>query len=43
MHLAENSIFLAVANILASFNISKKLDDRGVAIEPEIDFSGFIR
>ena len=43
MYLADNSIFLAVASILSVFEISKKQDKAGKVVEPEVDFSGFIR
>ncbi|PPQ89805.1 hypothetical protein CVT25_007410 [Psilocybe cyanescens] len=35
-HLAEMSLFLNIANILATFDISKAVDERGVAIDPSI-------
>ena len=43
MYLADNSIFLTVATILSVFDISKGVDQSGNVIEPEVDFSGFIR
>ena len=43
MHLAENSIFLAVASILQVFEIQKAKDLNGVKITPVVDFNGFIR
>lgn len=43
MQLADNSIFLTIATVLAGFNISKKVDKAGAVIEPEVHFSGFIR
>ncbi|KAL5476745.1 hypothetical protein ACEPAI_2931 [Sanghuangporus weigelae] len=42
MHLAEHSIFLIVASMLAVFNIMKAKDAAGHVIEPEVDFRGFI-
>ncbi|KAH8116168.1 cytochrome P450 [Phellopilus nigrolimitatus] len=42
MHLAENSIFIAVATMLSVFDISKSKDSNGIIIEPEVDYSGFI-
>ena len=43
MYFAMNSIFLGVASILYVFNISKKRDERGEEVVPEVDFRGFIR
>ena len=43
MYLADSSIFLAVASILAVFNITKAKDRDGYEVEPEVDFRGFIR
>lgn len=43
MHLADNSIFITVASILAVFNITKYRDANGVEITPTVDYSGFIR
>ncbi|TDL24453.1 cytochrome P450 [Rickenella mellea] len=42
MHLAENSLFLTVATILATFDIAKATDADGNEITPEVEFSGFI-
>lgn len=35
-HLAEMSIFLNLANILATFNISKAVDENGEEVEPTV-------
>lgn len=35
-HLAEMSIFLNIANILATFNISKAVDENGKEVEPTV-------
>lgn len=43
MHFAEAAIFLAVASILSTFDISKAKDEEGNVIEPDVDFTGFIR
>lgn len=43
MHLADNSIFITVASILAVFNIIKYRDVNGVELTPTVDYSGFIR
>ncbi|PAV19089.1 cytochrome P450 [Pyrrhoderma noxium] len=42
MHLADNSIFLAVSSILAVFNIRKTTGHLGEIIDPIVDYSGFI-
>lgn len=38
-HFAEKSLFLNFANILAVFNISKPVNEKGVEVEPEISWS----
>jgi hypothetical protein len=44
MYLAENSVFLGIANILAVFDISKAVDSRtGEVITPAVEYDGFIR
>ena len=43
MHLAENSIFIAVASLLSTFDFSKARDGDGNVVEPIVDFTGFIR
>ena len=43
MHLAENSIFIAVASLLSTFDFSKARDGVGNVVEPIVDFTGFIR
>ncbi|KAK0215658.1 cytochrome P450 [Armillaria fumosa] len=43
MYLAENSVFLAIATMLAVFNISKVADPvTGEEITPDIEYDGFI-
>ncbi|KAK0449604.1 cytochrome P450 [Desarmillaria tabescens] len=43
MHLAENSVFLAIATLLAVFNISKAMDPvTGEEITPDVEYDGFI-
>ena len=43
-HLAEPFLFLCIAMTLATFNITKALDEHGNVIEPEIKWmSGTIR
>ncbi|KLO13999.1 cytochrome P450 [Schizopora paradoxa] len=42
MHLADNSIFITVASILAVFSITKCRDANGEELTPVIDYSGFI-
>jgi cytochrome P450 len=39
VHLAEVSLFLNVAGILATFNISKTLDERGMEVEPLVEYT----
>lgn len=43
MHLADKSIFIAIASLLAVFDFSKAKDKYGGTIEPEVDYAGFIR
>ena len=38
-HLAETTLFLNIANILAVFNISKPLNEEGKEVEPIIEWS----
>lgn len=38
----ESAVFLQIASILATFNISKALDAHGTEITPEIDYKGGI-
>ncbi|KAH9942706.1 cytochrome P450 [Amylocystis lapponica] len=40
--LADASIFIAVARTLAAFDISKALDEHGVPIEPEVNYTEVI-
>ncbi|RDB21787.1 hypothetical protein Hypma_010853 [Hypsizygus marmoreus] len=43
LHLAENTVFIAVVTMLYFFNITKAIDETtGKEIAPEEDFSGFI-
>ena len=43
-HLAENSLFSLVSSILATFNITKKLDEHGNELPLKYEFSkGLIR
>jgi cytochrome P450 len=39
VHMANNSIFLGVTSVLATFNIAKALDASGKAIEPQLNFA----
>ena len=43
MHLADNSIYITIATILATFNITKEKGPDGKEIYPETDFVGFVR
>lgn len=43
LYLADNSIFLAVATMLAVINITKARDEQGKEIIPDVDYRGFIR
>ncbi|KAF8914418.1 cytochrome P450 [Gymnopilus junonius] len=38
-HLAEMSLFLNITSILAVFDISKAVDEKGIEIEPKIEWS----
>ncbi|KJA26058.1 hypothetical protein HYPSUDRAFT_64270 [Hypholoma sublateritium FD-334 SS-4] len=38
-HLAMNSAWIAVASILATYDISKAVDDNGSIIEPKVEFT----
>lgn len=38
-HLAETTLFLNIANILAVFNISKPLNEEGKEVEPLVEWS----
>ncbi|KAI5121901.1 hypothetical protein M0805_000230, partial [Coniferiporia weirii] len=38
-HFAENTIFIAVASILAAFNIGKTIDSDGTLITPAVDYT----
>ncbi|KAJ7698615.1 cytochrome P450 [Mycena rosella] len=42
MHIAENSVFIAITTILCMFRISKSVDEHGKAVEPAIEYDGFI-
>ena len=42
MFLAENSISLIITSLLYVFNIEKPRDADGMALEPEVDYDGFI-
>lgn len=43
-HLALNSAWIAVASILATYDISKAVDDNGSIIEPKVEFTdGLVR
>jgi len=42
MYLADNSIFITVASMLAVFDITKDRDAKGEEITPCVDYSGFI-
>ncbi|KAJ6532740.1 cytochrome P450 [Mycena vulgaris] len=42
MHIAENSMFIAIATILCVFRISKSKDEYGKTIEPAVEYDGFI-
>ena len=42
MHLAQNSIFIAVCMMLYVFDISMAVDDSGEKIAPEVVYEGFI-
>lgn len=38
----DSSVWLLVANIIATMNISKAVDEKGKTIEPEFVFDNFI-
>jgi len=38
-YLAENSIWLAIARILATFTICKAVDEKGMPIEPSVEYA----
>ncbi|KAF7334294.1 Cytochrome P450 [Mycena sanguinolenta] len=42
MHIAENSVFIAIATILCMFRISKSVDEQGNVVEPVVEYNGFI-
>ncbi|KAJ7735092.1 cytochrome P450 [Mycena maculata] len=42
MHLAENSVFIAIATILCMLRISKSVDKQGNVLEPAVEYDGFI-
>ncbi|KAJ7033129.1 cytochrome P450 [Mycena alexandri] len=42
MHIAENSVFIAVVTILCMFRISKSVDEQGKILEPVVEYNGFI-
>ncbi|KAJ7253713.1 cytochrome P450 [Mycena haematopus] len=42
MHIAENSVFIAIATILCMFRISKCVDEQGRVVEPVVEYDGFI-
>ncbi|KAF8217749.1 cytochrome P450 [Mycena galopus ATCC 62051] len=42
MHIAENSVFIAIATILCIFRISKSVDEQGKVVEPVVEYDGFI-
>ncbi|KAJ7484409.1 cytochrome P450 [Mycena latifolia] len=42
MHIAENSVFIAIATMLCVFRISKAVDEHGKDIEPVVEYDGFI-
>ncbi|KAJ7669343.1 cytochrome P450 [Mycena polygramma] len=42
MHIAENSVFIAIATMLCVFCISKLVDEEGKVVEPVIAYDGFI-
>jgi hypothetical protein len=43
MHIAENSVFIAIATILCMFRVSKSVDEQGKVVEPVVEYDGFIR
>ncbi|KAJ6491288.1 cytochrome P450 [Mycena vitilis] len=42
MHIAENSVFIAIATMLCVFRISKLVDEEGKVVEPVVAYDGFI-
>ncbi|KAJ7322934.1 cytochrome P450 [Mycena albidolilacea] len=42
MHIAENSVFIAIATILCMFRVSKSIDEQGKVVEPVVEYDGFI-
>jgi len=38
-YLALNSAWIAIASLLATFNLTKAIDEQGKEIEPVIDYS----
>ncbi|KAF7291950.1 Cytochrome P450 [Mycena indigotica] len=42
LHVAENSVFIAIATILAMFRITKARDPEGKVLEPIVEYDGFI-
>ncbi|KAJ6606685.1 cytochrome P450 [Mycena sp. CBHHK59/15] len=42
MHIAENSVFIAIATMLYAFRISKPLDGQGKMQDPAVEYDGFI-
>ncbi|KAJ6616522.1 hypothetical protein B0H10DRAFT_1398184 [Mycena sp. CBHHK59/15] len=42
MHIAENSVFIAIATMLYAFRISKPLDGRARCQDPAVEYDGFI-
>ncbi|PCH42014.1 cytochrome P450 [Wolfiporia cocos MD-104 SS10] len=41
-NVAEDTLFLLIATVLATCDISKAIDHNGVPIEPEVDYTGMI-
>ena len=43
-HLADTSAWSVMANLVATFNISKALDEKGHEMTPKVEFcTGFVR
>ncbi|OAX32519.1 hypothetical protein K503DRAFT_600754 [Rhizopogon vinicolor AM-OR11-026] len=42
MHLADVSLFLNIAGILATFDISKALDEHGKDVEPLVEYTNSV-
>lgn len=38
MHLVESSVWLLIASLLATFKISKAVDEHGNVVEPEVKY-----